>query len=512
MQKNLVENILDINTQLANFQKKGNAYKKTHGFNSAPCKEESFNNSYIMTDYICGYTKVLNKKTNRYNKKPIYKKLYDSLDSAFKANASQRQVFTGLNHYRRDLIVCDIDSSENYFPCFDTSSQLERITYIHSLCKEYSLPKPSYIEFHKDSGNCQLGWYLDEYFINYNREGNDIKSNLYKDLIQGLAFLFKSDTGFKGGNIKNPYHKNNTAYFHSVSPINTEGFIEGVQQALSNLGRTLTKPRGISKVKKRRTLDKSFQRDIKVSNETSRNCYAVSHTRSWVFIYMREHGGKLPSFEETYKVFEGFEIKSLPLVGKYEIENSAQISASCRSLLNFCKKNYDEKKAKEIISNSVSREIQDKRRHSSIITKKAQSAIRYFRAINLKRQGYTQKEIARELCCTQASVSILFKKYTEDICLDNLVNYVRYHINSSQQKHIALIEEIKSILPFLQLTLDELIAFSKSSNLIEPTERVSFYALDLLLLEELFLNGKQDFLSETLHPEDSCGDPFIRAG
>lgn len=473
--------LVDIREQLEKFKLKGKEFHKTHGFNSASSKDESSHNIYIMTDYVSGYTKVLNKKTNRYNNKPIYSPIYESLDDAFRNNNSQRQVFAGINHYRRDIAVCDIDASEYYFPCFTEEDRFNRISHIHNLCKSYELPRPSYIEFHNDSGNCQFGWYLTEYFTSYNRPGNEDKSNTYKDLIQALAFLFKSDKGFKGGNIKNPYHELNTVYVNNLNPINTESFISRVSFVMESLGKKFHRERG-SKDKK--TLSKeNYSYGEDTSSITSRNCYALSKTRSWVFAYMRNNQGKLPSFGDTFKVFEGFEYQILPKTGKKYIEDSTQIAASTRSVLDFCKKHYNAKKAQDIIKNSSSKEIQDLRRQSSIITNQARAAIKYFRVTSLLKQGFSQGEISKELGCTQASISILLKKYSVEQCISYMGTYVKLHINSQVEKHIKLINSIKEILPLINITLDSLIF--EENQTVEKVEAVSFTLLEFSYLEEL---------------------------
>ena len=500
--------LVDIQEQLEKFKFKGKEFHKTHGFNSASSKDESSKNIYIMTDYLSGYTKVLNKKTNRYNRKPIYSPIYESLDDAFRNNTSQRQVFAGINHYRRDIAVCDIDASEYYFPCFTEEERKDRISYIHTLCSKYELPKPSYVEFHNDSGNCQFGWYLTEFFTSYNRPGNEEKSNTYKDLIQALAVLFKSDKAFKGGNIKNPYHKLNTVYINNLTPIDTESFINRVSYVMYSLGEKFHRERG-TKQTKASVSNENLVVDYTTVDTESRNCYALGKTRSWIFAYMRANGGKLPSFTDTYRVFEEFEYESLKRTGKRFIEDSSQITASTRSVLDFCKKHYSAKKAQDIINNSSSREIQDLRRQSSIVTNQARAAVKYFKVKYLLEQGFSQGEVANELGCTQASISILLKKYTPEQCIVYMGTYVKSHINSGLNKHIDLINSIKEILSFVNMTIDSLLF--EENQTVERVEEISSMLLEYMTLEELLgysnnLLCNNDTLSYT---SVARGDPYL---
>jgi transcriptional regulator len=193
-------------------------------------------------------------------------------------------------------------------------------------------------------------------------------------------------------------------------------------------------------------------------------------------------------------------------VGKLTIESSPEIAASCHSILEFCKRQYNATLAKSIKECNLSREIQEKRRQSSIVTNQAKRALQYFKAVNLKRQGMTQKEIASELNCTQASISIMLKKNTSEECLSFLTAYVKKHRFSKIQRHVAIMREIKEILSLLKITLDELLFESSENGSVENIEKSSYFALELTVLEECL--SRKHFR----RINHARGDPLIRAG
>ena len=218
----------DLDKQLRDFNKK-KAFRKYHGFNTSADKSKSDQNKYFMTDYLAEYKKVKNSKTGRYNKKPIYKPLFNSLHQAFQVASCQRQVFTGLNHTRRDLVVVDFDNKE----CFHLTDQQLAIQDIVSRCHATDIPIPSYVEFHNDSGHYQAGWYLAEYFVNYSKDAT--RTAEYRYLTRCMAEIFDGDRSFKGGNIKNPFHKQNTAYFFNIDEIEVGSLLDKVKSICSSL-------------------------------------------------------------------------------------------------------------------------------------------------------------------------------------------------------------------------------------------------------------------------------------
>ncbi len=410
----------ELNRQLFEFNQK-KSYRKYHGFNTSGDKSLSNVNEYFMTDYISGYQVVKNSKTGRNNKKPIYKSLFDSIHKAHEFASCQRQVFTGLNHLRRDLVVTDVD----VYQCHSYQEHQWAIDRIFKTCENFGIPFPSYVEFHNDSGHYQIGWYLEEYFVNY---GHDQQlTSEYRLLTRWLAELFEGDSSFKGGNIKNPFHNLNTAYFFNLEKLNVKNLFWKVECAYNTL----------NNIENPDTLEGFFEHptengklyDFDFSMKKSRNCYAYKETIRWVFSYMRSHNDTLPSQSEAEYIFSLFEIESLQYNGKPHIEDAMTIKRSVEGVLNFCGKYYDKQKASKYAL---------KCRDNSLIVRQANKAINYFKIkFLMDNQKLTQNKIAKKIACSQATVHNILQKPQKEY-IDYLTSYQRIyeHTRDSSKKEI----------------------------------------------------------------------------
>lgn len=410
----------ELDRQLSEFNQK-KSFRKFHGFNTSVDKSVSNLNEYFMTDYVAGYHEVKNPKTGRRNKKPIYKPLFESLHSAFKCASGQRQVFTGLNHLRRDLVVADVDCHE----CLHSQDQQWAIDHIFKTCECFDIPFPSYVEFHNDSGHYQIGWYLEEYFVNYGYD-NQITSE-YRILTRWLAELFGGDSSFKGGNIKNPFHVLNTAYFFNLEKLNVKNLFERVERAYNSF----------NKIENPNTLVGFFEHGDKndhlygfdFSIEKSRNCYAYKATIGWVFSYMRSHNDMMPSQSEIEYMFSLFEIESLQYNGKPHIEDAMTIKRSAEGVAAFCSKHYDRQKASKFAL---------KCREVSLTVRQANQAINFFKIkFLIDNQKMSQSKIARKIACSQATVHNILQKPQKEY-IDYLKKYQSTfeHSKDSSKKEI----------------------------------------------------------------------------
>lgn len=109
--------------------------------------------------------------------------------------------------------------------------------------------------------------------------------------------------------------------------------------------------RNFSKIKVPQVLDEE-------PDYSSRNCYAYSQIKPWIFRYMRTHDHKAPSISETSKAFIDFEKETLDHNSKSYVEDLQKIEASVRGALTFCLSHYDKNYTTTIeIFNDESRQI-----------------------------------------------------------------------------------------------------------------------------------------------------------
>ena len=297
--------------------------------------------------------------------------LYESLREAFLAHPEYEQVFSGLTHNQRDVLVLDFD--ETYTELFRDE--------VFAKCDNLSIPIPSYIEVH-ENGHWQVGWWLDDYFSQFNMD--DTPHIEYNLLVATFAAMFGSDSHFTGGWIKNPFFQGSKVIEYSCNRFSSDIFLKHIADKRRKIHRTT--PRGVVN---------SFMEGKGVGS-VSRNCYAFNALRTYIFQYRREHG-IFPSKENCYSWIARYEMGTSR--GQlYGIENSNKIWSTVHSVLNWCIKTYDESKPRQGINYRL-----------GVIYEKAKKALLYFRYKDLE-PGLPGKEAASLLGISPSYLSKIKKE------------------------------------------------------------------------------------------------------
>lgn len=194
--------------------------------------------------------------------KPVYIKTtgYNSIQEVWLEFANFKQTSTGLNHYRRDVIIADFDASLEEF---------------NEVFKCSGLPEFSYVLVNKESGHVQAGYILKTPFKwTLNNEKDHIR---YLKCIRNLNSLCP-DNCYTGWRCKNPYYSEflttwNNIYYEKEYIIN---------KLLNN---SLTYNSLISseyKTENKKTLSNSLlshtPSEYKTDNTVGRNKYYFSQT------------------------------------------------------------------------------------------------------------------------------------------------------------------------------------------------------------------------------------------
>lgn len=281
--------------------------------------------------------------------------LYESLREAFLAHPEYEQVFSGFNHNRRDVLVLDFD---------ETYTEMDR-DELFAKCDKLDIPIPSYIEIH-ENGHWQTGWWLDDYFSDFDR--NNTPHVEYNLLIATFAAMFGSDSHFTGGWIKNPFFQGSKVIEYSCNKCSSDSFRKYIVQQKNKDCPAAHK--GV----------KTYSKENKGVESTSRNCYAFNALRTYIFQFRREHG-IFPSQENCYSWIAHYEMGTLR--GQlYGIENPGRIWSTVHSVLNWCMKVYDESTPRQGTNYRL-----------GVIYEKAKKALLYFRYRDLK-PGLSGKEAA----------------------------------------------------------------------------------------------------------------------
>lgn len=285
--------------------------------------------------------------------------LYSNIREAFASHPEYEQVFSGLTHNRRDVLVLDFD---------EVYTEAGR-SQMFQTCELFDLPCPSYIEIHANQ-HWQAGWWLDSYFTDF--AGNQQSHIEYNLLISTLASLFRSDMHFTGGWIKNPFFQDSQVIEYSRGECDTHIFLKHISKPENKSFRVAYKGSG------------AVQSIYRGTEAISRNCIAFNELRTYVFRY-RKQQGYFPSPENCYSWMASYETSTMR--GQlYGIEDPGRIWSTVYSVLNWCRENYDEAKTR-----------QGTNYRFGVVYEKAKKAIMYFRYKDLDKRNMTGKEIASKL-------------------------------------------------------------------------------------------------------------------
>ena len=143
--------------------------------------KEFYTTNYGQEKGSCKTAVTFKKINNKYES--IYKNILDFA----KTYQEYKQISSGLNHYRRDIVIVDIDEN------------IHEPTIIAN-----SFPiKPNAYSYNKKNGHCQYQWFLNEP-MRPNEEWNKLRKLMNKNCINFTGF--KGDINWTGWQIRNPYY------------------------------------------------------------------------------------------------------------------------------------------------------------------------------------------------------------------------------------------------------------------------------------------------------------------
>ncbi len=379
---------------------------------------------------------VHKKGDKKYKKIFKYRTVYNDIFSAWKAVTNTephaKQVSSGLNHKRRDILICDIDVEVN------DPDVIEKLKNMNC----------NYIIRNPKTKHLQVGWKYDKpLWVDYGgskiHRSNILKINEY--VRQQVARRNKDvdlnkvgDDCYTGWQCKNPYCKDLELLYineEKTIPSNLETFNVAKQY------KVLPNAKVSNPVYK--TNSSSFycnNTNITVDNKQSRDYYIYTNLRTKIWDFMRNNDDKQPTFEEMWSMAQQLNEEAAVKTGKGIMpDNEVLKVVKCTG--------------KWAIDHF--RRIDNKTNEGSFYRNKAtryENAVRYAKSLILwgkvKKETGSTREVAAKLGISANQVSILRRKTLEEVVkLYNecqvLANVKKE--NENKQKYETLLEEVQLV-------------------------------------------------------------------
>lgn len=399
-------------------------YKMRHGMcvqSDKPNSELGISQFYFPTEVWTGEIREYEVPwtDGKNHRTPYQKKTYNVMESFFKdwtqacyVLKNYKQVMSGLNHYRRDVIIQD----------FDIDYSVDKICDIQELCVSHNIPLFNYVCIHKKTNHFQVGWLLDTPFL---AKKDKFFGEEYHTLRRQMNALFGGDPHCANGFIKNPLCvKDIDTKWYSKVPVDREELLCFVNLA-SDSSTEAAKP------SKKRTEKKvkTFTNDL-----GSRNCFAFNEGRTLCFQYMNKHNGEAPSMDWMMETLIKLEEEFVKYDGR-TIETVGEIKSTANSVLNFCKANWKKNAGGAGSYNyEYGHEVQTAQKHLK--------CLQYFKLV---REGYSKKEISEIM---EVGLSTLYRYKDEQEARDYLTEFYKSHKRDYGRLTNEICEEIELYIEF----------------------------------------------------------------
>ena len=388
---------------------------------------------------------VHKKGDKKYKKVFKYRTLYNNIFSAWKAITNiephAKQVSSGLNHKRRDILICDIDVEIN------DPDVIEKLKNMNC----------NYIIRNPKTKHLQVGWKYDKpLWVDYGgskiHRNNILKINEY--VRQQVAKRNKDvdlskvgDDCYTGWQCKNLYCKDLELLY-----LNEERTIPNNLECLNvvkhyNVASTKTATVTVAKATAKATgilnTIPSFycnNTNITVNDKQSRDYYIYTNLRTAIWNFMRNNDDKQPSFDEMWSMAQQLNKEAAVKTGKgLMADNEVLKVVKCTG--------------KWAVDHF--RRLDNTTNEGSFYRNKAtryENAVRYAKSLILwgkvKNETGSTREVAAKLGVSANQVSIMRRKTLEEVMkLYNecqiLVNVKKE--NENKQKYEKLLEEVQLV-------------------------------------------------------------------
>lgn len=404
--------------------------------------EEKITFAYSFTHYydknFCGILYQDDKPGSVDFKGTFYKRLFRkqrntsnfnqeiSLIDAYRDLSDYRQVTIGPNLSSRQIFVVDVDKPFTW-------SEFDKIIF---LCDNWKISLPSCIVINtkynpknNSQNHYQIMWILDKCFFSPEWKDN-LDKRLYDHISDILTDIFGGDKNYKKLFAKNPYCTKGIdtlwIYDENNPYIDRDIFVEEIRRTQYEVEKTDLPIEGMVEDNNISIDDSNLtEEEIKCINWKdiySRNVCALNATTKRCF--QLKNKGENVNFNHIKELFIKYEYFVANITGKYNIESSRKINASCKGILNFLNKNYDPsfKKSSKYDNND---------RESSSITKKY---LEYGKRVLIevyKKKGYSQNKISKEngKGYSKATISRIYNNISFNIALNKCKEAFNYFKN-----------------------------------------------------------------------------------
>jgi hypothetical protein len=384
------------------------------------------------------------KGDTKYKKVFKYRTVYNNIFDAWKAVAElephAKQVSSGLNHSRRDVLVCDIDAEIN------DPDIIYRLKELHC----------NYIIRNPKTNHLQVGWkydkpLLEQYSGKEIHRRNILKINEY--VRQQVAKRNKDvnlnkvgDDNYNGWQCKNPYCTDLQLVY-----MNEESSIPNNLEAL-NVAKHYSKqsPAIAEQVAETDILDVLSSslyniNKVTVNSNTSNNSdssdyYIYTNLRTVIWSYMRTHEHKAPTFDEMWSMAQQLNREAAVKTGK-GLQPDSEVKQVVKCTGRWAISHY---KNLDTTTNEGHFNRSKAAKYEKAV-RAAQSLILWGK---VKQESGSTREVAAKLNISNKTVSVMRRKTLEEVL--ELYNKCQVLANikkeyENKQKYDKLLEEVQLV-------------------------------------------------------------------